>query len=328
MSGYLAALVSVYVFVRGCLVLHPHNAEVISVSFEPSSSKAVFLTNDTELSVAPKTRRPWNSEKQIVNGENPVTKSDPAMTSPTARTPSCTVLLRVLPASMFPDHLPSLPVFGSVIFVSQWMLSVARLEGLLPSDPETTLIADVKRLDPPPEPAGAPNPPPSDAAPIARVLNPVEAKKREVVKEEILEDGHVRVVGTDGVQGGQMIIVGGVAGVEDWDVVRQVLGSGGRNVRTHDCLCRLSVYADLESTQAALDLPPSAVAWVSKMQSVYLLILISRSRRRRYPPAHVLAGVDELLTKCHDFCRRMFALYEAGAVAGRMLAFLLETSCF
>jgi hypothetical protein len=33
-----------------------------------------------------------------------------------------------------------------------------------------------------------------------------------------------------------------------------------------------------------------------------------------------LAGVDDLLANCHDFCRRMFALYEAGAVAGRTLA--------
>jgi peroxin-1 len=209
---------------------HPHNAKVISVSFEPSSAKAVLLSNDTELSVAPKIRRQWNSEKNIVNGENPVMKSDPAMTSPTARTPSYTVLLRILPASMFPDHLPSLPDFGSVIFVSQRMLSVARLEGLLPSDPKTTLIADVKRLDPPTDPAGAANLSLSDAAPIAKVLNPSEATKREGAKEEPLKVGHVRVVGMDGVLEGQMVIVGGVDGVEDWDVVRQVLGSARRNV--------------------------------------------------------------------------------------------------
>ncbi|KAN0116131.1 AAA family ATPase [Russula decolorans] len=251
------------------------------LSFEPSSAKAVLLTNDTELSVAPKTRRQWNSEKHIVNEENPVTKPNPAMTSPTARTPSYTVLLRVLPTSMFSDHLPSLLDFGSVIFVSQRMLSIARLEGLLPSDPKTTLIADVKRLDPPIDPAGAANLSPSDAAPIAKVLNPSEATKREDVKEELSKVGHARVVGVDGVLESQMIIVGGVDGVEDWDVVR------------------LSVYADSESTPAPLGPPPSASA-----------------KPRRPPPVHILAGVDDLLTKCHDFCRRMFALYEAGAVAG------------
>ncbi|KAI0280178.1 AAA-domain-containing protein [Russula aff. rugulosa BPL654] len=250
------------------------------LSFEPSSAKAVLLTNDTELSVAPKTRRQWNSEKHIINGENTVMKSDPAMTSPTPRTPSYTVLLRVLPASVFSDHLPSLLDLGSVIFVSQRMLSVARLEGLLPSDPKATLIADVKRFDPPTDPAGTANPSPSDAAPIAKVLNPSEATKREDVNEELSKVDHVRVVGMDGVLEGQMIIVGGVDGVEDWDVVR------------------LSVYTDSESTQAALDLPPSS------------------AKPRRSPPAHVLAGVDDLLIKSHDFCRRMFALYEAGAVAG------------
>jgi len=109
------------------------------------------------------------------------------------------------------------------------MLSVARLEGLLPSDPKTTLVADVKRLDPPTDP-GAANPSPSDAAPIAKVLNPSEATKREDAKEELSKAGHVRVVGMDGVLGGQMIIVGGVDGVEDWDVVWQVLGSGRRDV--------------------------------------------------------------------------------------------------
>ena len=53
-------------------------------------------------------------------------------------------------------------------------------------------------------------------------------------------------------------------------------------------------------------------------------MLIIRSDPRLPPPAHVLAGVDDILTKCHDFCRRMFALYDAGAVAGRMSAFFLS----
>jgi peroxin-1 len=236
MFGYSAVLVSVYVFVRGCLFFpHPHDAKVTTVSFEPSSAKAVLLTNDTELSVAPKTRRQWDSEKHIVNGGNPVMKSDPAMTSPTTRTPSYTLLLRVLPASMFSDDLPSPLDFGSVIFVSQWMLSVARLEGSLPSDSKTTLIANVKRLDPPTDPAGAANPSPSDAGPIAKVLNPSGATKGEVVKDELSKVGHVRVVGMDGVPEGQMIIVGGVDGVEDWDVIRQVLGSGRWNVGQDSC---------------------------------------------------------------------------------------------
>ena len=53
---------------------------------------------------------------------------------------------------------------------------------------------------------------------------------------------------------------------------------------------------------------------------------ILRSNPRRPPPIHELAGVDDLLIQCHDFCRRMFVLYEAGAVAGRMSAFFCVTS--
>jgi hypothetical protein len=50
------------------------------------------------------------------------------------------------------------------------------------------------------------------------------------------------------------------------------------------------------------------------------MMFICRSRRWRSPPTHALAGVDDILSKCYDFGRRMFALHEAGAVAGRMLA--------
>jgi peroxin-1 len=207
---------------------HPYYAEANSVSFEPSSARAVLLSNETELSVAPKTRRQWNSEKHIVNGDTPVAKSDLAMASSTARKPSYAVFLRVLPASVFAHHLPSPPDFGSLVFVSQRMLSIARLEGLLPSDPNTTFVADVKRLNPPTDPTGSANLPPSDATATAKVLNPSEATKREDVRDELSKVGHLRVIGVDVVPGGQMIIVGGIDGVEDWDVVRQVLISGRR----------------------------------------------------------------------------------------------------
>jgi hypothetical protein len=56
-------------------------------------------------------------------------------------------------------------------------------------------------------------------------------------------------------------------------------------------------------------------------------MLILPSKPRRAPPTHNLAGVDDVLTKCHDFCGRMFALHEASAVAGRMSALFGVTSC-
>lgn len=202
-------------------ILHPDGAETISVSFEPSSARAVLLANDTELSVAPKTRRLQNSENtNSVNTETPVVKSDPTPKFPSAGRPSHSVLLRVLPTSIFPHHLSSPSNFTSVIYVSELMLSVARLEGLLPSDPNTSLIGNVKRLAPPTDPAGATNQAPSDAPAVAKVLNPSEATKRENVKGEQSKDGYAKVIGLDGVPEGQMIVAGGMDGVEDWDVVQ------------------------------------------------------------------------------------------------------------
>ena len=100
------------------------------------------------------------------------------------------------------------------------MLSVARLDGSLPHDPNATFNARVKRLVPPTDPADATNLPLSDAPAVARVLNPSEATKREDVKEEHSKAEHVRVIGLACVPGGQMTIIGGMRDVEDWDVVQ------------------------------------------------------------------------------------------------------------
>lgn len=250
------------------------------LSFEPSSAKAVLLANDTELSVAPKTRHHQNSEKkQLVKSETSVTSPNTA-TKPLSQKPSHSVLLRVLPSSAFSYHLPSPPDLVSVGYVSKTMLSVYRLDGLLPPDPKMSLVADVKRLSPPTDPTDS-NPPSPDIPAVAKVLNPSEANKRDVT-EIPNEDGKVKLVGLDGVPEGQIIIVGGVDSVEDWDVVR------------------VTISADTESPIAGLDIPTPPTT----------------PRPRRSPPTHALAGVDDLLTKCYDFGTHMFTLYEASAVTG------------
>ena len=158
MFGYSATLVSVCAFVLYVVAYVSIPTTLKSSQFRlnrPLRKLSYSPMTPNSLSRPKKTRRQWNSEKYIVNGENTIVKSDPAMTYYTPRTPSYTVLFCILPASVFSDHRPSLLDIGSVIFVSQRMLSVARLEGLLPSDPKATLIAYVKRLDPPTDPAGA-----------------------------------------------------------------------------------------------------------------------------------------------------------------------------
>jgi len=101
------------------------------------------------------------------------------------------------------------------------MLSIYRLDGLLPPDPQTSLVGDVKRLSPPTDPTDS-NPPPPNLSAVAKVLNPSEATKRDDVTKIPNEDGKLKLVGIDNVPEGQIIIVGGVDGVEDWDVVRCV----------------------------------------------------------------------------------------------------------
>jgi len=127
----------------------------------------------------------------------------------------------VLPASVFSYTLPVPPDLTSIGYVSETMLSIYRLDGLLPPDPQTSLVGDVKRLSPPTDPTDS-NPPPPNLSAVAKVLNPSEATKRDDVTKIPNEDGKLKLVGIDNVPEGQIIIVGGVDGVEDWDVVRCV----------------------------------------------------------------------------------------------------------
>jgi peroxin-1 len=200
------------------MVSYLPDIQVTTVSFEPSSAKAVLLANDTELSVAPKTRHQQNHH---VKSETPV--AGPSTTAPSRR-PSHGVLLRVLPASALSHLLPSPPDLVSVGYISETMLSLYRLDGLLPPDSKTSLVGDVKRLSPPTDPTDS-SPPSPDIPAVAKVLNPSEATKRDVTKVPN-EDGKVKLVGIDSVPDGQIIIVGSVDGVEDWDVVRYVLSMG------------------------------------------------------------------------------------------------------
>ncbi|KAI0301591.1 P-loop containing nucleoside triphosphate hydrolase protein [Multifurca ochricompacta] len=194
--------------------------------------------------------------------------------------PCSGVLLRVLPVSVLPYHLPTPLGLAPFVYVSEQMLRVARLEGSLPSDPNYTLVGNVKRLSPPTDP--------TDSSPPPKTLNPSEPTvKREDVKEELGKNSSIRVIGMDGVPEGQIIIVGGVDGAEDWDVIRFVW--------TYRLLLHRRGYSTIPLARFCADLSQNAS--------------IS-------PPPHGLAGVDDLLTNCHDFGTRMFALYEAGAVAG------------
>ena len=86
---------------------------------------------------------------------------------------------------------------------------------------------------------------------------------------------------------------------------------------THGHLYRLIVSADPESAKVPLEIHTPSSPCVSPSTTHFPMFTYG-SKPPQPPPTHALAGVDDLLTKCHDFGRRMSALYEAGAVAGRM----------
>ena len=86
---------------------------------------------------------------------------------------------------------------------------------------------------------------------------------------------------------------------------------------TYDRLYRLIVSADSESAKVPFEVHTPASPCVCP-STTHFPMFTYVSKPRQPPPTHALAGVDDLLTKCHDFGRRMSALYEGGAVAGRM----------
>jgi len=94
-------------------------------------------------------------------------------------------------------------------------------------------------------------------------------------------------------------------------------------IRTHDYLYRLIIAADSESTEIPLEIDTPLSPCVCPSSLTQFPILIYRSKHRPPPLAHALAGVDDLLMKCHNFGRRMFVLYGAGVVAGRLSSVLL-----
>lgn len=91
-------------------------------------------------------------------------------------------------------------------------------------------------------------------------------------------------------------------------------------------MCSVTVSADPELPIINLDIPTpptSPCVWLKATRLSPHRLSVCRQPRRS-APAHALAGVDDVLTKCYDFGARMFTLYESSAVTGRMLVFFLS----
>ncbi|KAI0053237.1 AAA-domain-containing protein [Auriscalpium vulgare] len=244
------------------------------LSLDPSDASALLLTADTEVSIAPKSRRPATKRS---SAQSPTTTSASTFASPPAppaSAPPPVLLLRFLPISVLPHALPAPSDLSSIVYISAYTLRQISAHD--------NFVGVITRLPPPIDPADAN---PDALEPVAKLLNPAEAAKRdewEKVRKE-MQKGGVRIVGIEALGEGQVVIVGGVDGVNDWDLIRMELKAdpNGNAQRGN-----------------GLSSPPVSLT------------------PRRPPPAHALAGVDDILDKCRSFATKMFALHEAGAVRG------------
>ncbi|ETW75050.1 AAA family ATPase, CDC48 subfamily [Heterobasidion irregulare TC 32-1] len=259
------------------------------VSLDPSDSKALILTTNTEVSIAPKTRRPRLTpvRKATSSSAPPVEIVPPSNSTPSGASKSRTVglQLRVLPSSLVSVSISQSSELQTIACVSSQTLSALRFEGRLNTDIQV-FQGDVQRLLPPPDPSEGPSNADSSAvAPSAQVLHPgaAEAAKNSSQKEK-KDQSEVLVCGNESVPQGHVVFVGGTDGVAEWGLVRSV-----------SRVARLFIAADSDASASASITP----------------VLSSTP-----PPIHTLAGVDDLLTKCQTFCNHMFSLYRAKMLTG------------
>ncbi|KAI0032780.1 AAA-domain-containing protein [Vararia minispora EC-137] len=241
--------------------------------------RAVLLTTDTEIAIAPKTRRPPPaSSKATLSPDAPAfasgafkTASSSKMALSNSRTKIHSAILRVLPASLV-DNLPEAGE-DPLLCVPVNMLIRADLG----PGPYT---AHILRLKPPADPEDVPNLQGSASA-ETKVLDLTKGGKTSDVESAGGKDAEeVEVMGCGSVPEGQVVVVGGArepGEVKEWDLVRCV-----------------SLFICASSSQTK----PSAP------------VLVRPTRA----PVHTLAGIDEILKSCGDFCRAAFVLYKSERV--------------
>ncbi|KAA1470710.1 AAA-domain-containing protein [Dentipellis sp. KUC8613] len=241
-------------------------------SLNPSDAKALLLTTDTEVSIAPKTRRtpPAKAAAQDI-------PFDDSSDTKTPKRLEYVHAMRVLPASVLPVTLPNPPDLQTIAYVSRGVLRARAYEGLVPED-LNNLRGTVRRMLPPPDPTESgtmPEEPPEEP----RTLDLKGEKKADAKEDEKKKDEwDVVVKGVDEVPPRQVVLAGGLSGVDDWDVVR------------------LAIFADPD--------PPS--------KQVPPVV----PEPRTPPPIHSLSGLDELLKNAVEWSICMYMLWDDHMIRG------------
>ncbi|KAF5345345.1 hypothetical protein D9758_008461 [Tetrapyrgos nigripes] len=250
----------------------------IPVSLDPQSkNNALLLSTNTEVSIAPKlhtrqqksSSKPTKDKSASVNGASIIKPSVDTKEKP--KTVSVSHVLRVLPERVLDLPIPS--YIGSEIL---GYVSPRTFTSLYPSaQPEASTYwkSAFKRLRPPVDPNDSPSTQESVPIPAPKLLNPGEKDKDKLTP--VQENDEVYICSMVGIVDQHVVFTNLPRDVEEWDLVRFTTDSDGTTLRP-------TLGEPVESITSAH--PQS--------QSTYFL-----------------AGVDDILKRCTDFCIHKLAIH-------------------
>ena len=167
------------------------------------------------MSIAPKARQQQTLKSAAPSNESSTISSQEAASHP--KPPSCRLLLRVFPISLLRVSLPEPPDEQTIAYVSANMLAELVYERKLPAL-DKAYNATVRRLLPPQDPEESAVDAP--VSPTTKVLNPGSRGDAGKVPQEKKDVWDVVLQNSSEVPFGQIVFVGGLDGVQDWDLVR------------------------------------------------------------------------------------------------------------
>ncbi|KAF9528481.1 P-loop containing nucleoside triphosphate hydrolase protein [Crepidotus variabilis] len=231
----------------------------------PTKGNALLLTTNTEVSIAPKLHKSKDTPKNpLASGSSSTTVKDQSNPSqPQLSTQEDDYTgLRVLPARLAPN-LPHLNHDGPELLAFISRNTLILLKNeIVDFSSSTFLRANFKKLNGPLDPSSQLSE--NTPEPAARVLNAGGRSEDSAQKATTPPDGEIYVAIMSGLIDGHLVFPALPKDVEDWDIVNFSLSPG------NDTL-------EVDPDESAENSPPSS-------------------------SVPFLAGVDDILKKCKEYC--------------------------
>ncbi|KAJ7072576.1 P-loop containing nucleoside triphosphate hydrolase protein [Mycena amicta] len=249
---------------------------VVSV-LPQSKGNALLLTTDTEVSISPKLhgKKQAPPVQTVPNGvSQPSTSTPPVPESKTSlSTPRLRVIRPYLLEVAFPEHS------GPELLALVPPATFALLHPAVPPENGVYHRVLVKRLSPPADPMTSTSS--SPPVPVPRVLKVGGTTENALIEDSVPTELFVR--GAEGVPDGHVVLLA-VKGIDEWDLVRYLVSCPMLHSKKHFRLSQHPETAQIRSSQSKL-----------------FQVASSSSR--------LLAGVDDLLARCSQFCIRKLAMH-------------------